>query len=42
MKRFLLQAVNDEDHLGSAREVFGLGDLQTATISTAFMTASGL
>lgn len=42
MKRFLLQAVNDEDHLQPAREVFGLGDLQAATISTAFMTASGL
>ncbi len=42
MKRFLLQAVNDEDHLAPAREVFGLGELQTATISTAFMTASGL
>ncbi|WJY21173.1 phospholipase D family protein [Fontisubflavum oceani] len=42
MKRFLLQAVNDEDHLQPAREVFGLEDLQAATISTAFMTASGL
>lgn len=42
MKRFLLQAVNDEDHLAPAREVFGLADLQTATISTAFMTSSGL
>lgn len=42
MKRFLLQAVNDEDHLAPAREVFGLGELETATISTAFMTASGL
>ena len=42
MKRFFLQAVNNEDHLAPAREVFGLGELQTATISTAFMTASGL
>ncbi|KPQ06226.1 MAG: hypothetical protein HLUCCA12_10980 [Rhodobacteraceae bacterium HLUCCA12] len=42
MKRFLLQAVNDEDHLAPAREVFGLADMQAATISTAFMTASGL
>jgi HKD family nuclease len=42
MKSFILQAVNDEDHLAPAREVFGLADLQTATISTAFMTASGL
>lgn len=42
MKRFLLQAVNDEDHLAPAREVFGLANLQVATISTAFMTASGL
>lgn len=42
MKRFLLQAVNNEDHLTPAREVFGLDALQTATISTAFMTASGL
>lgn len=42
MKRFLLQAVNNEDHLTPAREVFGLHALQTATISTAFMTASGL
>lgn len=42
MKRFLLQAVNSEDHLTPAREVFGLEGLQAATISTAFMTASGL
>jgi len=42
MKRFILQAVNEEDHLAPAREVFGLAALQTATISTAFMTASGL
>lgn len=42
MKRFLLQAVNKEDHLQPAREVFGLEDLSKATISTAFMTASGL
>lgn len=42
MKRFLLQAVNNEDHLAPAQEVFGLDALQTATISTAFMTASGL
>ena len=42
MARFLLQAVNNEDHLTPAREVFGLGDLQVATISTAFMTAAGL
>jgi len=40
--RFLLQAVNDEDHLTPACEVFGLADLQSATISTAFMTESGL
>ena len=42
MTRFLLQAVNNEDHLSPAREVFGLADLQTAAISTAFMTAAGL
>ncbi len=42
MKRFLLQAVQDEDHLAPAREVFGLPDLDRAIISTAFMTASGL
>ena len=40
--KFILQAVNDEDHLAPAREVFGLDGLQVATISTAFMTASGL
>jgi len=40
--RFLLQAVNDEDHLTPAREVFGMADLLSATISTAFMTESGL
>lgn len=40
--KFILQAVNDEDHLAPAREVFGLDELQAATISTAFMTASGL
>lgn len=40
--QFILQAVNDEDHLAPAREVFGINDLQAATISTAFMTASGL
>ena len=40
--KFILQAVNDEDHLAPAREVFGINDLQAATISTAFMTASGL
>ncbi len=40
--KFILQAVNDEDHLAPAREVFGLDGLQAATISTAFMTASGL
>lgn len=42
MAKFLLQAVTNEDHLAPAREVFGLADLQAATISTAFMTASGL
>ena len=42
MKRFLLQAVNKEDHLAPAREVFSLDTLQAATISTAFMIASGL
>ena len=42
MARFLLQAANDEDHLTPAREVFGLPGLASATISTAFMTASGL
>jgi hypothetical protein len=42
MKRFVLQAVNDEDHLAPANDVFGLEGLLTATISTAFMTASGL
>lgn len=40
--QFILQAVNDEDHLAPAREVFGINDLQAAMISTAFMTASGL
>lgn len=42
MTRFLLQAVTDEDHLTPAREVFGLDGLQSAIVSTAFMTASGL
>lgn len=42
MARFLLQAVNNEDHLAPAREVFGLAGLQSAVISTAFMTAAGL
>ena len=42
MKRFLLQAVTGEDHLAPVREVIGLHDLEAATISTAFMTASGL
>ena len=42
MKKFLLQAVNNEDHLAPAKEVFGLTGLTSATISTAFMTASGL
>ena len=42
MKRFLLQAVNNEDHLAAGQEVFGLDAVQMATISTAFMTASGL
>lgn len=42
MKRFLFQAVNDEDHLSPAKEVFGLDGLNSATISTAFMTSSGL
>lgn len=42
MARFLLQAVNNEDHLTPAREVFGLAGLQSAAISTAFMTAAGL
>jgi hypothetical protein len=42
MARFLLQAVNNEDHLTPAREVFGLGGLKFAAISTAFMTAAGL
>jgi hypothetical protein len=42
MARFLLQAVNNEDHLAPAREVFGLAGLQSAAISTAFMTAAGL
>ncbi|MBO9464138.1 phospholipase D family protein [Tropicibacter sp. R15_0] len=40
--KFILQAVNGEDHLAPAREVFTLDELQAATISTAFMTASGL
>ncbi len=40
--KFILQAVNAEDHLVPARGVFGLAELQSATISTAFMTASGL
>lgn len=42
MKRFLLQAVNDEDHLAPSRELFGLADLEKAVVNTAFMTASGL
>lgn len=42
MKRFLFQAVNDEDHLSPTKEVFGLDGLNSATISTAFMTSSGL
>ena len=42
MARFLLQAANDEDHLTPAREVFGLDALVSATVSTAFMTESGL
>lgn len=42
MTRFLLQAVNNEDHLSPAREVFELDALNSAAISTAFMTASGL
>ncbi len=42
MKRFLLQAVQAEDHLAPAKEVFGLPGLERAIISTAFMTASGL
>lgn len=42
MASFLLQAANDEDYLTPAREVFGLPGLASATISTAFMTASGL
>jgi len=42
MARFLLQAVNNEDHLAPAREVFGLAGLQSAVISTAFMTAAGV
>jgi HKD family nuclease len=42
MKRFVLQATNDEDHLTPARELFGLANLTSATISTAFMTFSGL
>jgi len=42
MKRFLLQAVQDEDHLESVREVFGVPELRAGSICTAFMTASGL
>lgn len=42
MARFLLQAVNHEDHLTPTREVFGLAGLQSAAISTPFMTAAGL
>jgi len=42
MKRFLLQAVQDEDNLGPVREVLGIPDLQRAAIGTAFMTESGL
>jgi HKD family nuclease len=42
MNRFILQAVRDEDHLTPVREILALDDLNTAIISTAFMTASGL
>ena len=42
MKRFVLQAVQDDDHLAPAREVFQLANLDRAIISTAFMSASGL
>ncbi len=42
MKNFLLQAVQNEDHLTPAREVFGVAELDCAIISTAFMTARGL
>ena len=42
MARFLLQAVNNEDHLAPAQEVFRLDGLESATISVAFMTAAGL
>lgn len=42
LKRFLLQAVQNDDHLAPAREVFSLAGLDRAIISTAFMTASGL
>jgi len=42
MKRLILQAVHNEDHLASARQIFGLAELQSAIISTAFITAGGL
>lgn len=42
MKRFLLQAVTDDDHLAPVKEVFALDGLETVTIGTAFITASGL
>lgn len=42
VKRFILQAVQDDDHLAPAREVFQLANLDRAIISTAFMSASGL
>lgn len=42
MKRLVFQAVRNEDHLAPAREVFGIGGLQSAIISTAFMTAGGI
>ena len=42
MKQFLLQAVQDEDHLVPAQEIFQVPYLELAIIGTAFMTATGL
>lgn len=42
MKHFLLQAVQDEDHLVPVQDIFRIPDLELAIIGTAFMTATGL
>ena len=40
--RFILQAVRDEDHIGTVKEMFNMPDFQSAAVSTAFMTSSGV